>query len=518
MGIQTTMEGMEIGDKIIARYQVDATGKVGRFSEIGTYPESSAKLSATPVDKPDGGFYFICVGEDIRGRKILVADRNIQGKISWDELNTAGIATHQGTLFKYDPVGKMTGYENESVKITDNGFESGTYGAYYGWRVFDGKNRDGDKWTKTLNESAELKIEFKKRKELINSLSVARPPVVSATDLQLPVHFQIWAGDSEDAWDLLFENTEAFTETVKEFSFENEKEYSLYKLIVLSSKSQIMQIGELKFGSQIKNYSSTLRLLTGGVTESSAVDSEWNRYLSDGVIAQSEWNFVMNASWSWTSTTPAGYSRDKVARGYNALNHWGKIGESIGSSWTEGAFRPALVVEALSLPKETRFLVKRESSIEVSSMNQTTGEREWITLAETVLTKKLFLTHGMTDLSSIPETAWAEIDGDFEILCFKEEASPLQVKVTTETLYDSENKRYAGTGSLKVDEIDLPIGASGFMIHALSEGTVFKVSRDGVELGEKQVGQLHPVDGDAKLELFAKMTNGSIDAVALLWV
>lgn len=143
---------------------------------------------------------------------------------------------------------------------------------------------------------------------------------------------------------------------------------------------------------------------------------------------------------------------------------------------------------------------------------------ELVRLSQTELTKDLFITQGMSEVNSITESQWGQFSESLEILCFKEEAQPMQLKITTETLYDESNKRYAGSGYLKVDEIDLPSSATGFMIEALSEGVTFKVYRDGVLQGEKVEGQLHRIKGGAKLELFAELDNGILDAVALLWI
>lgn len=141
-----------------------------------------------------------------------------------------------------------------------------------------------------------------------------------------------------------------------------------------------------------------------------------------------------------------------------------------------------------------------------------------MTLPETVLTKDLFLTHGMTDLSAIPEEAWAELGTDFEILCFKEEASPLQVKVTTETLYDEVNQRYQGTGKAKVEEATLPVGVKQVVVQAMYENTVFTLVHEGVELGVIEPGTPFEVPGQGKVELYAELTAGVLDAVSLAWV
>lgn len=379
MTIQTSLENVEIGDKIIARYRALTSGKVGDITQIGTYPESNLKLPARPVATPDGGFYFICVDVDYKGRKILVADRNIQSTISWDAINEAGVATKSGV------------------------------------------------------------------------------PLTSYGDLQV---------DS-----------------------------NLFRL--------------------------SLRLLTGGAT--TTINSEWDKYIVNGPVGNSNsiWNW--SGCWSWTSSV-GDTSSCRIARGNTSSN--GNIGGSGQPSSSTNrqaspvipmAFRPVLAVESLSVPKETRYLISKEGQALHHTTNPTSGEKEWITLPETVLTKELFLTHGMTDLSTIPEEAWGELGGDFEILCFKEEAAPLQVKLTTETLYDEANKRYAGTGVALVESVDVPIGAKNFMIQSMGENVTFNVTYGSVDLGVKEANVLHEIEGGQTLEVKAELNNGTLDAIAVLW-
>lgn len=167
---------------------------------------------------------------------------------------------------------------------------------------------------------------------------------------------------------------------------------------------------------------------------------------------------------------------------------------------------------------EKRYLISKEGSVLHHDINPTSGEKEWITLPETVLTKDLFLTHGMTDLSAIPEEAWAELGTDFEILCFKEEAAPLQVKVTTETLYDEANQRYQGTGKAKVEEATLPTGVKQVLVQSMHENTAFTLVHEGVDLGVIEPGTPFEVPGEGKVELYAELTAGMLDAVSLAWM
>lgn len=98
MAIQTRLEDMVIGDKI----RCAAAGSTPTFYSLGT---SNAKFIpaaslATPNTTDGIDFYFIYVGNDFRGRMILVADRNVKHSESWDSLNTKGFATKDGVEVK----------------------------------------------------------------------------------------------------------------------------------------------------------------------------------------------------------------------------------------------------------------------------------------------------------------------------------------------------------------------------------------------------------------------------------
>ena len=49
--------------------------------------------------EPDGYFNFICVDE-YNGKKIFIADRNVQSKISWETLNESNLCTNSGTDYE----------------------------------------------------------------------------------------------------------------------------------------------------------------------------------------------------------------------------------------------------------------------------------------------------------------------------------------------------------------------------------------------------------------------------------
>lgn len=86
---RTSPELLEIGDWISCRYTATTSGAIGTFSELGTTTASAIPVASSAT--PDGSFNFIYVGDDAQGKKILVADRNVQKSISWDIINNKGM-------------------------------------------------------------------------------------------------------------------------------------------------------------------------------------------------------------------------------------------------------------------------------------------------------------------------------------------------------------------------------------------------------------------------------------------
>lgn len=95
----TTIDSMNIGDKIVCNYSANA-GAFGTFSQLGTATSSLIPVAGTAT--PNGTFNFIMVGYDGRGRKKLIADRVIQINISWDTLNIVGISSGSGLPLTID--------------------------------------------------------------------------------------------------------------------------------------------------------------------------------------------------------------------------------------------------------------------------------------------------------------------------------------------------------------------------------------------------------------------------------
>jgi hypothetical protein len=92
-----SVNGLTVGKRIRCGYKVVSPGALGSFYGLGQ--ENKDFIPATSSVAPDGDFYFICVDFDREnGRLKLLADRNLQHTISYDALNTAGVASGSGLL------------------------------------------------------------------------------------------------------------------------------------------------------------------------------------------------------------------------------------------------------------------------------------------------------------------------------------------------------------------------------------------------------------------------------------
>lgn len=89
----TDIKDLDIGKRIRCHYQTSTANTVGTFSNLGQ--ETSDFIPVASSNIPNGDFYWIVVADENKKKK-LIADRNIQSSISWDTLNSAGIASGSG--------------------------------------------------------------------------------------------------------------------------------------------------------------------------------------------------------------------------------------------------------------------------------------------------------------------------------------------------------------------------------------------------------------------------------------
>lgn len=130
------------GQAISCEYTTGANA-FGQFTRLGR--AQKPLLSDLAPERPDGSFHFICVGYTPSGAKKLVADRNIQGKISWETLNAAGLATVSGAALNIDGVdGLSMRLPGSLADHHVNAEKHGEWDAILSYRDFDGSIAPSD--------------------------------------------------------------------------------------------------------------------------------------------------------------------------------------------------------------------------------------------------------------------------------------------------------------------------------------------------------------------------------------
>lgn len=107
--LNNNLHKLKVGDYFWCKYTVTTANTVGVFSDIATKTDADA-IPVIPVVSsatPTGYFKFIMV-EDTSGKKKLIADRNVQHSISWDVLNTSGVASGSGIPMFFSGINPKT--------------------------------------------------------------------------------------------------------------------------------------------------------------------------------------------------------------------------------------------------------------------------------------------------------------------------------------------------------------------------------------------------------------------------
>lgn len=106
--LNNNLGSLKVGDYFYSKYTALTSNSVGTFSDIATKTDADVGtlIPSSSSATPDGYFKYIVVDFDHLGRAVCIADRNIQHSISWDTLNSEGIASGSGlsiTFANQDP-------------------------------------------------------------------------------------------------------------------------------------------------------------------------------------------------------------------------------------------------------------------------------------------------------------------------------------------------------------------------------------------------------------------------------
>lgn len=385
---------LQIGKAIRCHY--DATsGVVGTFSNMGL--SSSSLIPAAASATPNGDFHFIMV-DSYNDKNILIADRNIQSTISWDTLNTAGIASVSGVTLG-SQVPQMTSYTAPSGVVSSSGELNGYWQA---WNAFNkGIDADGyDGWIASTKNAGWIQYCFPSPRRInryaiknINGPNWARFPVIwtlQASETGLFAGEQVMIDSQSGAF---FADGER---KVFNINASNIGSYTYYRLVVSSANGgNEVGIGEIEYFEDIDGQ---IRLLSGGISATDK-DNEWDRYIVNSnlggkLIAGNEGS---NGIWNWsgypsvTSTIVSGTPANRVSRGGAAVGTFASA-----ASNTVSYFRPVLVISGITLVpivlRDRYFVVSEDGNI------YSFGENGWELLGNGEITREIFEL-GMSSIS-----------------------------------------------------------------------------------------------------------------------
>lgn len=451
MAIQTRLEDMVIGDKIISKY-VAASGQVGVFSELGS--SVAAPIPAASSATPNGSFYWIHVGNDFKGRKILVAEKNIQHSINWDELNTEGISTSSGLPFKF--------YSNKIVPMTHHDTTVADSSAipsvdYAPWKAFDGLiSTDHINACILSGSSGWISHDFKQVTDAVAYRITGRGDANANTYSPKNWTFEGWDGSSWIILDTQTNITSWSGSQTKLFALSQKQSFTKYRLNISSNNGgENTQVTELEILEEsFSNYKTNIRLLTGGVSDALKANSEWDKYIVNatgggqypaGDIAT--WNITSGIR-SWTSTSYNAGNR--VIRGASVATdyYW----YASGDSNQYAGFRPVLVAESLQAPTTYKYLIKDQESIK-AYVNSA-----WSTVGTAPATEEMFTTSGMTNLTSIPKEAWIQLGSNFSVLEYINQVADVASALNVKYADKGQVARTANLTAIPKPQILLPIG------------------------------------------------------------
>jgi hypothetical protein len=149
----TNLNDLVVGKRIRASYNAPTSGVVGAFSGIGLETKDFIPVASSAI--PNGDFYLLHVTNDFKGRRVIVADRNVQHSVSWDTLNTAGVATQNGIqkTIGADPTQWKTNIRLLTGGVSDATKANSEWDKYIVNGTGDGQYPAGDNTTWNWNTS-----------------------------------------------------------------------------------------------------------------------------------------------------------------------------------------------------------------------------------------------------------------------------------------------------------------------------------------------------------------------------
>jgi F5/8 type C domain len=347
----TDPKDLAIGRRIRCNYKAPTSGQVGTFTGLGQ--ETADFIPPASSATPSGDFYFIML-EDWSGEKRLAADRNVQHSISWDTLNSAGIASGSGVSF-YDIGSNLT--KDGNAFANPVGYNGGI-----GANAFD--NNPSTRWDGFTN-SFEVGIGTHSiGYDFVTTRHIEYVTIYQATASGDVSSLKVQQSDDNSTWiDVL---TKSVSPGFNQINLPSSKPARYWRLLSNSGVSggaatgwSVYEIEMMEKRTTNSKFIFTTRLLTGG-TSSTDKDNEWDQYIVssslNGALSTPGSNDVWNWSGisSWTSTTLSSYPDKRVIRGNTAVSTHSNFGSAFLIS--SGGFRPVLTIESIEAPKVTKYL------------------------------------------------------------------------------------------------------------------------------------------------------------------
>lgn len=360
--VKSSISSMQIGDYIVSNYQA-ASGQVGVFSNLGSSTSDFIFRSGSAT--PNGAFYWIYVGNDFNGRKIFVADRNIQHSISWDTLNKSGISTYKGTTNDYTIMCK-----DLTDTLSVNSFSSSSqYSSSYsaqkafnnvynesngGWQTPSGSSYTSNQW---------LKVDFS-NPTYVDYVRFQNDSSSNYLNTAIK-NFRIEASNDDINWTNQHTgvgNIGLGSFTIARFTPTSTFRYWRVYIVDNYGHPSYIMVTECEMkdtrNSIFNSYTNvSLKLLTGGVLNTD-FDNEWDDYIVsstlNGTITAGDsavWNWGLS---SWTSTSLSATSTIRIIRGGATATTYSSVTASSSALSTVG-FRPVLIIEDTSITATNDF-------------------------------------------------------------------------------------------------------------------------------------------------------------------
>lgn len=444
----TNPRNLAIGKRIRCNYRNFTSGKTGYFNRLGL--ETTNFIPAGSSAVTNGDFYFICVDKDYLGRWKLLADRNIQKAISWDELNSKGFgSTNNGRSMDYiyefdgnnyiefnEPKARITGDVTINLKVMLRSYPStsaflvvcGGTGEtladnllYQLYVTSTGKMVVQHEYGSGSNEN--ITTEFSLPINEIVDLTVTRSVVdkkytIFMNNVKMGDYFYTYnpATNSSANQTLGFgadtnvspingyANMVLYSFTLDD-QYINDTNYPNYA----KTKYEIDKIFSLKPLSD-KNFNYEVKMPSGGVSATDK-DNEWDNYIVSGLYPKNNDIWKQGGLWSFTSTAVSGTPANRVTRG-GSNGDLESYGTAVsGTAYDNTGFRPMMIMETLWV-RINRFLLK------IGTQYKSWKDNMWTIVSETQPTSQEFSEKGMSNLNFMKDIDLTELGDNPEIVMY----------------------------------------------------------------------------------------------------